>query len=128
MDNVRFLFGVRGNRRIIYHNHPREREREISLTRRSACRSNAVRLASSATPLFFRRDRYVNPPRLANYFWFGDGLSDWHLAGEKFCPRAEVFGSAAGTGANTPSIDVKSLENDFLEVALGKAGLLSVRR
>ncbi len=50
---------------------------------------------------------------------------------------AEVFGSAAGTGANTPSIDVKSLhakigeltlENDFLEVALGKAGLLSARR
>ena len=50
---------------------------------------------------------------------------------------AEVFGSAAGTGANTPSIDVKSLhakigeltlENDFLEVALGKAGLLSAKR
>ena len=50
---------------------------------------------------------------------------------------AEVFGSAAGTGANTPSVDVKSLhakigeltlENDFLEVALGKAGLLSARR
>ena len=50
---------------------------------------------------------------------------------------AGVFGSAAGTGANTPAIDVKSLhakigeltlENDFLEVALGKAGLLSARR
>ena len=50
---------------------------------------------------------------------------------------AEVFGSAAGAGANTPSIDVKSLhakigelalENDFLEVALGKAGLLSAKR
>ena len=46
----------------------------------------------------------------------------------------EVFGSAAGAGANTPPVDVKSLhakigeltlENDFLEVALGKAGLLS---
>ena len=44
----------------------------------------------------------------------------------------EVFGSAAGAGANTPPVDVKSLhanigeltlENDFLEVALGKAGL-----
>src|SRR5580704_8472837 len=44
---------------------------------------------------------------------------------------AEVFGPAAGTGANTPPIDVKSLnakigeltlENDFLEIALGKAG------
>ena len=49
---------------------------------------------------------------------------------------AGVFGSAAGTGANPP-VDVKSLhakigeltlENDFLEVALGKAGLLSARR
>jgi transposase len=49
----------------------------------------------------------------------------------------EVFGAAAGTGANTPSVDVKSLhakigeltlENDFLEVALGKAGLLSAKR
>ena len=50
---------------------------------------------------------------------------------------AGVFGSAAGTGASTPPVDVKSLhakigeltlENDFLEVALGKAGLLSARR
>ena len=49
----------------------------------------------------------------------------------------EVFGPAAGVGANTPSVDVKSLhakigeltlENDFLEVALGKAGLLSAKR
>jgi hypothetical protein len=48
-----------------------------------------------------------------------------------------VFGFAAGAGANTPTVDVKSLhakigeltlENDFLEVALGKAGLLSARR
>ena len=48
---------------------------------------------------------------------------------------AGVFGSASG--ANTPAVDVKSLhakigeltlENDFLEVALGKAGLLSARR
>ena len=50
---------------------------------------------------------------------------------------AGVFGSAAGTVANAPTIDVKSLhakigeltlENDFLEGALGKAGLLSARR
>ena len=49
----------------------------------------------------------------------------------------EVFGSAAGAGTNTPPVDVKSLhakigeltlENDFLEVALGKAGLLSAKR
>ena len=48
-----------------------------------------------------------------------------------------MFGSGAGTGANPQPIDVKSLhakigeltlENDFLEVALGKAGLLSARR
>ena len=48
-----------------------------------------------------------------------------------------VFGAVAGAVANTPAVDVKSLhakigeltlENDFLEVALGKAGLLSARR
>jgi len=48
---------------------------------------------------------------------------------------AGVFGSAAG--ANLPTVDVKSLhakigeltlENDFLEGALNKAGLLSARR
>ena len=50
---------------------------------------------------------------------------------------AGVFGAAAGTAANLPTVDVKSLhakigeltlENDFLEGALGKAGLLSARR
>ena len=50
---------------------------------------------------------------------------------------AGVFGSAAGAGTNTAPVDVKSLhakigeltlENDFLEVALGKAGLPSARR
>src|SRR6266536_2596221 len=50
---------------------------------------------------------------------------------------AGVFGSAAGSGANLRPVDVKSLhakigeltlENAFLEVALGKAGLLSARR
>ena len=50
---------------------------------------------------------------------------------------AGVFGSAAGTGANPPPVDVKSLhakigeltlENDFLEVALGKAGRSEERR
>ena len=50
---------------------------------------------------------------------------------------AGVFGSVAGAGANPPPVDVKSLhakigeltlENDFLEVALGRAGLLSARR
>ena len=50
---------------------------------------------------------------------------------------ADVFGCAAGGAAKTPSVDVKSLhakigeltlENDFLEGALNKAGLLSARR
>ena len=50
---------------------------------------------------------------------------------------ADVFGPGGGKGAAQPAIDVKSLhakigeltlENDFLEVALGKAGLLSARR
>ena len=49
---------------------------------------------------------------------------------------ADVFGPG-GNGAAQPAIDVKSLhakigeltlENDFLEGALGKAGLLSARR
>ena len=49
---------------------------------------------------------------------------------------SEIFGPGGGTPA-TPAVDVKSLhakigeltlENDFLEVALGKAGLLSARR
>ena len=50
---------------------------------------------------------------------------------------AGVFGFVAGGGAHSPAVDVKSLhakigeltlENDFLEGALGKAGLLSARR
>ena len=50
----------------------------------------------------------------------------------------DVFGPGGGKGAaQLPAIDVKSLhakigeltlENDFLEVALGKAGLLSAKR
>ena len=51
---------------------------------------------------------------------------------------AEVFGPGGGIGgSNVPAIDVKSLhakigelalENDFLEGALSKAGLLSAKR
>jgi transposase len=50
---------------------------------------------------------------------------------------ADVFGSGGGHAAAQPAVDVKSLhakigeltlENDFLEGALGKAGLLSARR
>ena len=50
---------------------------------------------------------------------------------------AGVFGSAAGSGPATAAIDLKplhakigelTLENDFLEGALSKAGLLSAKR
>jgi transposase len=50
---------------------------------------------------------------------------------------ADVFGPRGGNGAVQPAIDVKllhakigelTLENDFLEGALTKAGLLSARR
>jgi transposase len=48
-----------------------------------------------------------------------------------------VFGSDARSDAKVPRVDIKSLhakigeltlENDFLEGALGKAGLLSAKR
>jgi transposase len=48
-----------------------------------------------------------------------------------------VFGAGGGKGAAQRAVDVKSLhtkigeltlENDFLEGALGKAGLLSAKR
>jgi transposase-like protein len=50
---------------------------------------------------------------------------------------ADVFGPGAGAGAVQPAVDVKTLhakigeltlENDFLEGALSKAGLLSAKR
>ena len=50
---------------------------------------------------------------------------------------ADVFGSGGGNTAAQPAVDVKSLhakigeltlENDFLEGALNKAGLLSAKR
>ena len=50
---------------------------------------------------------------------------------------ADVFGQGSSNGASQPAIDVKSLhakigeltlENDFLEGALNKAGLLSAKR
>ena len=50
---------------------------------------------------------------------------------------ADVFGPGGGTADRTPAVDVKALhakigeltlENDFLEGALTKAGLLSAKR
>ena len=63
-------------------------------------------------------------------------ITQWKLQLQE--GAAGVFGSGAGAAANTPPpIDVKSLhakigeltlENDFLEGALTKAGLLSAKR
>jgi transposase-like protein len=53
------------------------------------------------------------------------------------CGAADVFGPGGGNGSVPPAVDVKSLhakigeltlENDFLEGALTKAGLLSAKR
>jgi transposase-like protein len=53
------------------------------------------------------------------------------------CNAADVFGPGSGSGIAAPAVDVKSLhakigeltlENDFLEGALTKAGLLSAKR
>ena len=50
---------------------------------------------------------------------------------------ADVFGRGGGSGTAQPAVDVKllhakigelTLENDFLEGALGKVGLLSAKR
>ena len=50
---------------------------------------------------------------------------------------SDVFGPSGSNGASPPAVDVKSLhakigeltlENDFLEGALNKAGLLSAKR
>jgi transposase-like protein len=50
---------------------------------------------------------------------------------------ADVFGSGGGTAPTAPAVDVKALhakigeltlENDFLEGALSKAGLLNAKR
>ncbi len=53
------------------------------------------------------------------------------------CGAADVFGPGGGSTSSQPAVDVKSLhakigelalENDFLEGALSKAGLLSAKR
>ena len=62
-------------------------------------------------------------------------LTTWKAQLE--CGAADVFGPGGGTGQSAPPVDVKALhakigeltlENDFLEGALTKAGLLSARR
>jgi transposase len=41
---------------------------------------------------------------------------------------ANVFGPGSGDGTSPPAVDELTLENDFLEGALTKAGLLSAKR
>jgi transposase len=62
-------------------------------------------------------------------------ITSWKVQLEE--GAADVFGAGGGSGTSQPAVDVKSLhakigeltlENDFLEGALGKAGLLSVKR
>ena len=62
-------------------------------------------------------------------------IASWKAQLEK--GAADVFGPGGGDGAMPPAVDVKSLhakigqltlENDFLEGALSKAGLLSAKR
>ena len=63
--------------------------------------------------------------------------SDHAMEGAASGGAAGVFGSEAKAGAAAPTVDLKSLhakigeltlENDFLEGALSKAGLLSAKR
>ena len=62
-------------------------------------------------------------------------ITSWKAQLEEWA--ADVFGPGGGNGGAQPAVNVKSLhakigeltlENDFLEGALGKAGLLSAKR
>jgi transposase len=72
---------------------------------------------------------------LAEQFDVHPNLTSWKAQLEG--GAADVFGPGGGNGAAPPAVDVKSLhakigeltlENDFLEGALSKAGLLSAKR
>ena len=82
-------------------------------------------------------------PRIPNGYWRSaeqfdvhpDQITSWKAQLEE--GAADVFGPGGGSGSAQPAVDVKllhakigelTLENDFLEGALGKAGLLSARR
>jgi hypothetical protein len=84
--------------------------------------------------------------RVAGREWLharGDG-SDWSVLDQISAWKdqllegaAEVFASGSGVKPSTPGVDIKALhakigeltlENDFLESALNKAGLLSAKR
>ena len=84
------------------------------------------------------------PPSKANEHWaqlaeqfdvHPNQITSWKAQLEG--GAADVFGPGGGKGTGQPAVDVKSLhakigeltlENDFLEGALSKAGLLSAKR
>ena len=83
----------------------------------------------------------VRGPILGNADLAWAACCDWNDAAQSSSQleggAADVFGPGSGNGAAHPAVDVKSLhakigeltlENDFLEGALSKAGLLSARR
>ena len=76
----------------------------------------------------------VNLDSVPCCIWAAPWLRCW---GHEPYEAADVFGLGGGAGAAQPAVDVKTLhakigeltlENDFLEGALSKAGLLSARR
>ena len=73
--------------------------------------------------------------QLAEQFDVHHQITSWKAQLEE--GASDVFGPGGGNAAAQPIVDVKSLhakigeltlENDFLEGALGKAGLLSAKR
>jgi transposase len=101
---------------------------------------------------FERSAAHLGRPAISGSAWCGPGFQEQLLIdlaslalccdGEQLGAQleegaADVFGSGRGSGTSQPAVDVKSLhakigeltlENDFLEGALGKAGLLSAKR
>ena len=95
---------------------------------------------AGTTPRLSRR-RWHLPPSRAIEHWLSWRSSSTSIPIRSHRGRqggaADVFGPGGGNGATQPAVDVKSLhakigeltlENDFLEGALTKAGLLSAKR
>jgi len=88
----------------------------------------------AAAPLTIKGDRTI--AQLSDQF--GIHVSQITAWKEQLqASAADVFGAGAGATPSTPPVDIKALhakigeltlENDFLEGALSKAGLLTARR
>ena len=88
------------------------------------------------TPGFKAKVAFATLAQLAEQFdVHPNQITSWKAQLEE--GAADVFGLGGGNGGVQPAVDVKSLhakigeltlENDFLEGALGKAGLLSAKR